>query len=183
MRVLLIGCNGQLGWELQRALLPLGQIYAIDFPEIDMADANSIRSHVEATVPDVVLNASAYTDVDGAESEREKAIAINAHGPGVLADECTKRGCALIHYSTDYVFDGKKGTCYIESDIPNPLSVYAESKLQGEQEIQQTGVAHLIIRTSWVYSLRRNNFVSKLMAWAEVKDELTIVDDQIGNPT
>lgn len=183
MKILLVGCYGQLGWELHRTLMPLGQVYAVDFPQIDMGDADSIRMHIEKSAPDVVFNASAYTDVDRAESEPEKAMGINAFGPGILADECLKRRCALIHYSTDYVFDGKKGTCYKENDETNPLGVYGESKLKGEQAIQQIGGSYLILRTSWVYSLRRSSFVTKLIGWAENKKELQIVDDQIGNPT
>lgn len=183
MKILLIGCFGQLGWELHRALLPLGEITAIDFPDIHMEDGNSVRQLVKESSPELIVNASAYTNVDGAEIESELAMAINAHAPGILAEEACRRKIALIHYSTDYVFDGQKNTPYTEMDQPEPLGVYGLSKYQGEEAIRQSGGAFFIFRTSWVYSLRRSSFVTKVLDWASKQALLTIVDDQIANPT
>jgi dTDP-4-dehydrorhamnose reductase len=183
MRILLLGQNGQLGWELHRTLQPLGEVISLDYPDVDMADARSIREIVRQSTPEVILNATAYTDVDKAESEPDLAEAINGIGPGVLSEEAKKLKAVLIHYSTDYVFDGKKGSPYIETDVPNPLNVYGHSKLNGEQAIQQVGGVYLIFRTSWVYSLRGNSFMNKVLAWARTQETLRIVDDQIGSPT
>ena len=133
MRILLLGKNGQLGWELHRSLLPLGEVQALDYPEIDLAKPESLREIIRASTPDVIINATAYTAVDKAESERDLAFAINAASPKVMAEEAKKMGAALIHYSTDYVFDGKKGEPYVETDTPNPLNVYGASKLAGER--------------------------------------------------
>ena len=148
-----------------------------------MADAVSIRKTVQECRPEVIVNATAYTAVDKAESEPELAEAINGNGPCVLAEEARKLNAVLIHYSTDYVFDGKKGAPYIETDLPNPLNVYGVSKLHGERAIQQAGGAYLILRTSWVYSLRQGGFVNKVLEWARQQDTLRMVTDQIGNPT
>jgi dTDP-4-dehydrorhamnose reductase len=183
VKILLLGKNGQLGWELHRTLQPLGEVISLDYPDVDMADAGSIREIVRKSKPDVIYNATAYTDVDKAESESELAEAINGVGPGILAEEARKLNAILIHYSTDYVFDGKKGSPYIETDIPNPLNVYGLSKLHGEQAIQQVGGVYLIFRTCWVYSLRGNSFVNKVLRWARTQKTLRIVDDQIGSPT
>ena len=183
MKILLLGKNGQLGWELNRTLQPLGEVFAFDYPDVDMADARNIREIVRQTKPDVIYNATAYTDVDKAESEPDLAEAVNVIGPGILAEEARKLNAVLIHYSTDYVFDGKKGSPYIETDIPNPLNVYGLSKLHGEQAIQQVGGVYLIFRTSWLYSLRGNSFVNKVLQWARTQKTLRIVDDQIGSPT
>jgi dTDP-4-dehydrorhamnose reductase len=174
---------GQLGWELQRSLQPLGVVTAYDYPEINMADADSIRNAVQACHPDVVINATAYTAVDKAESEPELAEAINGRGPGILAEEARKLRAVLIHYSTDYVFDGNKGAPYIETDPPHPMNVYGASKLHGEQAMQQAGGNYLILRTSWVYSLRQGGFVNKVLEWARRQDTLRMVTDQVGNPT
>ncbi len=182
-RILLIGKNGQLGWELQRTLATLGEITALDCPEIDFAHPETVVDCIHQTKPAVIVNAAAYTAVDKAESEPELAEAINATGPGVLAEEARKLHALLIHYSTDYVFDGKKGEPYIEADLPNPLNVYGSSKLHGEQAIQQIGGTYLILRTSWVYSLRKGGFVNKVLEWARLQDTLRMVDDQVSNPT
>jgi dTDP-4-dehydrorhamnose reductase len=183
VKILLLGKNGQLGWELNRTLQPLGEVFAIDYPDVDMADARNIREIVRQTKPHVIYNATAYTNVDKAESEPDLAEAVNGIGPGILAEEARKLNAVLIHYSTDYVFDGNKGSPYIETDIPNPLNVYGLSKLHGEQAIQQVGGVYLIFRTSWVYSLRGNSFVNKVLQWARTQKTIRIVDDQIGSPT
>ncbi len=183
MNLLLLGNTGQLGWELQRTLQPLGVVVALDYPEVNLADAAGIRKTVQKHHPQVIANATAYTAVDKAESEPGIAEAINGVGPGVLAEEAKALDAVLIHYSTDYVFDGTKGEPYVEADAPNPLSVYGKSKLAGEQAIQSVGGAYLILRTAWVYSLRRDSFVSKVLGWARKNETLRIVDDQISNPT
>jgi dTDP-4-dehydrorhamnose reductase len=183
MKLLLLGNTGQLGWELHRTLQPLGEVVALDYPEVDMANADNIRKTVREHRPQVIVNATAYTAVDKAESEPELAEAINATGPGILAEEAKALTAVLIHYSTDYVFDGTKGKPYIETDKPNPLNVYGKSKLAGEQAIQSVGGVYLILRTAWVYSLRRDSFVTKVLKWARENETLRIVDDQISNPT
>ena len=183
MKILLLGKNGQLGWELQRCLAPLGEVRALDYPEIDLANRDSLRDSIRASKPEVIINATAYTAVDRAESESELAYAINAAGPAAIAEESKSLGAALIHYSTDYVFDGTKGKPYIETDTPNPLSVYGKSKLTGEQAVQSIGGAYLILRTAWVYSTRRDSFISKVLQWARQNETLKIVDDQVSNPT
>lgn len=183
MQILLFGKNGQLGSELHRCLSPLGQVQALDYPEIDLANQGSLRALLQASKPDIVVNATAYTAVDRAENERELAYAINATGPAVIADEAKALGAVFIHYSTDYVFDGKKGKPYDEADTPNPLNVYGTSKLAGEQAIQAVSGANLILRTAWVYSLQRDSFVTKVLQWARKNETLKIVDDQVSNPT
>ena len=183
MKILLLGKNGQLGWELQRTLAPLGSVYALDFEELNLEDFDVVRRTIRELHPQMIINASAYTAVDRAESEPEKAYAINGKIPGILAEEALVLNAALIHYSTDYVFDGTKGATYTEEDTPNPLSVYGKSKLMGEQAIKSVGGACLVLRTSWVYSLRRDSFVTKVLSWARQQATLRIVDDQIGNPT
>ena len=183
MKILLLGKNGQLGWELQRCLAPLGEVRALDYPEIDLANRDSLRDSIRANKPEVIVNATAYTAVDRAESESELAYAINAAGPAAIAEEAKSLGAALIHFSTDYVFDGTKGEPYVETDTPNPLSVYGKSKLTGEQAVQSIGGAYLILRTAWVYSTRRDSFISKVLQWARQNETLKIVDDQVSNPT
>lgn len=190
LKILLLGNTGQLGWELNRTLQPLGVVVALDYPEVNMADAASIRKTVQDHRPEVIVNATAYTAVDKAESELELAEAINGTGSGILAEEARKKNAILIHYSTDYVFDGKKGSPYTETDTPNPINVYGLTKLHGEQAIQQVDGVYLIFRTSWVYtlrtsagSLRRDSFVIKVLQWARQNEVLRIVDDQIANPT
>jgi dTDP-4-dehydrorhamnose reductase len=183
MNLLLLGNTGQLGWELQRTLQPLGVVVALDYPDINMANATSIRKVVREHCPEVIVNATAYTAVDKAESESELAEAINGLGPGVLAEEARKLNAVLVHYSTDYVFDGTKGAPYVETDLPHPLNVYGESKLAGEQAIQSVDGNYLIFRTAWVYSLRRDSFVTKVLQWARKNETLRMVNDQISNPT
>jgi dTDP-4-dehydrorhamnose reductase len=183
VNLLLLGNTGQLGWELNRTLQPLGIVVALDYPEVNMADATSIRKIVQECRPEVIVNATAYTAVDKAESEPELAKAVNGTGPGVLAEEARKLNAVLIHYSTDYVFDGTKGAPYVETDLPHPINVYGESKLAGEQAIQFIGGNYLIFRTAWVYSLRRDSFVSKVLRWAREYEILRMADDQISNPT
>jgi dTDP-4-dehydrorhamnose reductase len=181
--ILLLGKQGQLGWELNRALLPLGKIIALDMPEIDVSDRSAMDRLVKDLRPAVILNATAYTAVDRAESEPELALAVNGSAPGVLAEAAAAVGAAVIHVSTDYVFDGVKGAPYVETDQPNPLSVYGQSKLAGEQAIAQVDGAYIILRTSWLYSLRRDSFVTKVLGWARQQASLRVVSDQIGNPT
>lgn len=183
MRILLLGKHGQLGWELQRSLFTLGSVQALDFPELDLSQPESLRAIFAASPPQVVINATAYTAVDRAESEPHLAQAINAQAAQIMAEECRRCGAALIHFSTDYVFDGAKGAPYVETDAPNPLGMYGASKLAGEQAIQAVGGAYLILRTAWVYSLRRASFVTKVLEWARQQASLRVVDDQISNPT
>ena len=183
LRILLLGSTGQVGWELHRALLPLGEITALDYPQIDMAEPDSIRQVVRDTQPEVVINATAFTDVDQAESLPDFAMAINGTGPGVLAEEAQRVGAALIHYSTDYVFDGTNDVPYTENDEPNPINVYGRTKLAGETAVLALAGPHLIFRTSWVYSLRKACFVTKVLAWSRKQETLQIVSDQISSPT
>ncbi len=183
MRILLLGKNGQLGWEFQRTLLPLGEITALDWPDVDFSKPETLRELVRGLQPQVIINAAAYTAVDRAETERELCQAINAVAPAVLADEASRLRAAFIHYSTDYVFDGNKGAAYVEGDAPAPLNAYGETKFSGEQHVQQAGEAYWIFRTSWVYSSRRDSFVSKVLEWARQRKSLKIVSDQVGGPT
>ena len=183
MRILLTGRNGQVGWELERALAPLGEVIAADRAMLDLADAEAIRRTVRETEPDVVVNAAAYTAVDRAESEPETALRINGAAPGVLAEEARRHGALLVHYSTDYVFDGTKATPYVEEDSTHPLNVYGRSKLEGERAIQSSGCRHLVLRTSWVYSARGSNFLRAIIRRARSQPELRVVNDQIGAPT
>lgn len=183
MKILLLGKIGQLGWELRRTLAPLGEVVALDYPEIDLVQSDAVRQMVRQARPQVIINATAYTAVDRAESEPELARAINGRSPGVLAEEARALGAALLHYSTDYVFDGDKGSPYTEADPTHPLGVYGQSKLEGEQAIQAAGGAALVFRTSWVYSTRRDSFVTKVLQWARQQPTLRMVTDQISNPT
>jgi dTDP-4-dehydrorhamnose reductase len=183
MKILLFGKNGQLGWELQRTLAPLGAITALDFEDLDLLDADVLRGRLQDLRPEVIVNAAAYTDVDGAERDRDKAFAINATAPRIMAEEAKSTNASLIHYSTDYVFDGTKGAPYVEGDTPHPVNAYGESKLAGEQAVQAAGGSFLIFRTAWLYSLRGDNFVTKVLSWARKHEVLHIVDDQIANPT
>lgn len=183
IKILLLGNSGQVGWELNHTLLTLGHLTALDYPQIDMADPSNIQSVVRESQPNIIINATAYTDVDKAESEPDLAMAINATGVRILAEEAYNLGAALIHYSTDYVFDGKKGTPYTEDDLPTPVNTYGQTKLVGEIAVQDTDGAYLIFRTAWVYSLRRPCFVTKVLQWARQHETLRIVDDQISSPT
>ena len=183
MKILLLGNTGQLGWELNRCLLPLGDVQAMDYPDINLAQPETLRSLIRAVSPDVIVNATAYTAVDKAETERELNFSINAVSPGVMAEEAKKHGAVLIHYSTDYVFDGSKGSLHMETDVTNPLNAYGESKLAGEKAIQDVDGNYLILRTAWVYSNRRDSFVSKVLQWSRQNEVLKIVNDQVSNPT
>jgi dTDP-4-dehydrorhamnose reductase len=182
MKILLTGKTGQIGWELERLLPAVGNVVALDRRGLDLADPSSIRKAVREIQPNLIVNAAAYTAVDLAEDEPELAYAINAEGPGILAEEGKRVGAALIHYSTDYVFDGRKTTPYTEDDPTGPLNVYGKSKLAGEQAIQAVGVPHLIFRTSWVYSTRGKNFLLTILRLAREREELRVVNDQIGCP-
>jgi dTDP-4-dehydrorhamnose reductase len=183
MRILLIGNTGQVGWELQRTLAPLGDVLALDYPQIDLSNEKQTRILVRETLPHAIINAAAYTAVDRAEEDYDKALAINATGPQILAEEAKQLGACLFHYSTDFVYDGKKDVPYIETDTPAPLSAYGETKLLGDQAIEAVGGAHVIFRTAWVYSTRRPSFVTKVLGWARKFPELRIVTDQVGSPT
>lgn len=183
LRILLFGKNGQLGSELQRTLASLGPITAVDYQDVDFMDSEALRTAVQAAAPELIINAAAYTDVDKSESAPGQAYAINATAPGILAEESRRLGAGFIHYSTDYVFDGAKGTLYHEADEPNPLNVYGASKLAGEQAVQDVDGAYLILRTAWVFSRRGSNFVNKVLEWSREHPILRIVDDQISNPT
>ncbi|MEQ1485980.1 dTDP-4-dehydrorhamnose reductase [Methyloglobulus sp.] len=183
MRILLTGATGQVGWELARTLLPVGEVMAVDRSQADLADLNSLRAIIQRHKPDVIVNPAAYTAVDKAETEQELAFLINAEAPGVMAEEAKKIGALLVHYSTDYVFDGTKNTPYTEDDATNPINVYGQSKLAGEQAIQSVGGDFLILRTSWVYASRGNNFLKTILRLAAEREELKIVADQIGSPT
>ena len=182
-RFLITGANGQLGFELQRALAPLVEVVAFARADCDLSDPDSIRSAVRAAKPDVILNAGSYTAVDKAESEPDLACAINATATGVIGEEAAKLGVLVIHYSTDYVFDGTKAEAYLETDIPNPLGVYGMTKLAGEQALAASGAMHLIFRTSWVYGLNGKNFIKTILRLASERSELKIVADQFGAPT
>jgi dTDP-4-dehydrorhamnose reductase len=183
MRILLFGKYGQLGWELCRVLAPLGELLALDYPQIDLTQPDGVRPVIREFNPQVIVNATAYTAVDRAESEPDTAMAINQAAPGIMAEEASRVEAALIHFSTDYIFDGSKGSDYLENDQPNPLNIYGLSKLGGEQGIVEAGGNYLILRTSWVYSLRRDSFVVKVLEWARSQTSLRIVDDQVSNPT
>lgn len=182
MKILLLGKNGQIGWELQRSLSPLGDLVATDRREADLEDPDNLRRCVRQHRPDIIVNAAAYTAVDKAESEPDKAARINAEATGVLAEEAARLDAWLVHYSTDYVFDGNKPSPYDEDDIALPLSVYGRTKLQGEQLIRQHA-KHLIFRTSWVYAARGDNFAKTMLRLVREKETLKVVDDQHGAPT
>lgn len=183
MKILVTGRDGQVGWELERVLQPLGTVVAVDRAKMDLRSADAICSIIRETKPGVIVNAAAYTAVDQAESEPEIAMAVNGIAPGILAEEAKQAGALLIHYSTDYVFDGAKQEPYVETDTPNPLSVYGKTKLAGEQAIHAVGSAHLVLRTSWVYGTRGRNFLLTIQGLAKERDKLDVVDDQIGAPT
>lgn len=182
-RILLIGATGQVGWELQRTLAPLGEVFIPRRERLDLAQVDSIRPCLAETQPALIVNAAAYTAVDKAEEEPEQALVINGKAPGVLAETARQQGAAFIHYSTDYVFDGQGASPYRESDTPRPLNVYGQTKLAGEQAIAAVGGAYLILRTSWVYGLRGHNFLLTMQRLAQEREVLTVVDDQWGAPT
>jgi dTDP-4-dehydrorhamnose reductase len=183
MRILLTGKNGQVGWELQRVLAPLGDVTACDREQLDLSDVSQIRAKIRELQPQLIVNAAAYTAVDRAESEPEIAMQINATAPAALAKAAKEVGALLIHYSTDYVFDGAGREPYTEDHAPNPLNVYGKTKLAGEQAISLSGASYLIFRTSWVYGTRGKNFLLTILRLARERSELTIVNDQIGAPT
>ena len=183
MKILLTGSTGQVGHELLRSLVPLGEVIAFNSQQLDLKDTAVIRRTVREIRPDLIVNPAAYTAVDQAESEPELAFAVNAIAPGVLAEEVRKLGALLVHYSTDYVFDGGKNGAYVETDPANPRSVYGKSKLAGEQAIQEVGGHHLIFRTSWVYGAYGKNFLLTILRLAKERDHLHVVADQVGGPT
>lgn len=183
MRFLLIGSNGQVGWELRRTLSTLGEVIAVGRPDIELSSADSISRTIRDRAPQVIVNAAAYTAVDKAEDEPELAMQINATAPALMAEEAKRLGALFVTYSTDYVFDGMKPSAYTEDDQPNPLSTYGRTKLAGDNAVRETGAAYLIFRTSWVYGARGKNFLLTMMKLATERDEIKVVDDQIGAPT
>jgi len=187
MKILLFGKSGQVGWELQRSLAPLGELIALDVDSRqqygDFTRLDDIAQTVRTIAPDVIVNAAAYTAVDKAESEPEQVRTINALAPGILARESRKLGSWLIHYSTDYVFDGSGSKPWVETDPTGPCSVYGSTKLEGEEAIRASGCHHLIFRTSWVYAARGGNFAKTMLRLAQERERLTVIDDQIGAPT
>lgn len=183
MKILLFGKDGQVGWELQRALAPLGELIACGRQEVDLEDMDPLRQLVRRTQPDVIVNAAAYTAVDKAESEPQKASYINAATVGLFAEEASRLNAWLVHYSTDYVFDGKKEASYEEDDPACPLSIYGKTKLEGEELIRGRHPKHLIFRTSWVYAARGRNFAKTMLRLAKERDEMKVIADQHGAPT
>jgi dTDP-4-dehydrorhamnose reductase len=183
MRILITGKTGQVGYELERSLQGLGEITAVDRTQMDLADLDQVRAVIRRVKPDLLINAAAYTAVDKAESEAQLAMRINGEAPAVMAEELKRLGASMIHYSTDYVFDGTKTLPYTEEDIPSPVNSYGRSKLAGEQAIAAAGIPHLILRTSWVYGMRGKNFLLTVLQLAKERDELRMVSDQHGAPT
>ncbi|PLZ95785.1 dTDP-4-dehydrorhamnose reductase [Fischerella thermalis CCMEE 5198] len=189
MKILLTGVTGQVGWELQRTLMTLGEVIAVGRNPnntnwyMDLAQPDSIRHLIREVRPDLIVNPAAYTAVDKAESEPDLAMAINGIAPGVMAEEAKRLGAAIIHYSTDYVFDGTYAMPYTESDKPDPQNIYGKTKLAGEQAIAAVDVPHLVLRTSWVYGGRGKNFLLTMLKLAREREEIRVVDDQIGAPT
>lgn len=183
MKILLFGKDGQVGWELQRALAPLGELRVCGRGEADFAEPESLRALVREFAPNVIVNAAAYTAVDRAESDLLAAVACNTVAPGVLAEEAALLGAWLVHYSTDYVFDGTKEGAWVETDATNPLSVYGRTKYEGEERIRVSGARHLILRTSWVFAPRGDNFAKTMLRLAKKRTTLDVVADQHGTPT
>ena len=184
MKILLAGGSGQLAQELQPILLSSGEVIAVDRTRLDLSQPESIRQAMAQIQPDLVVNAAAYTAVDKAENEPELAHAVNGIAPGIFAEECEKRGASLIHFSTDYVFDGSRGSAYLETDITNPLGTYGKSKLAGEEAIRNAVNRHIIIRTAWVYgNYGKGNFVKTMLRLGKEREEIRVVADQIGSPT
>jgi dTDP-4-dehydrorhamnose reductase len=184
MKILLAGGSGQLAQELQPILLSSGEVIAVDRTRLDLSRPESIRQAMAEIQPDLVINAGAYTAVDKAETEPELANAVNGIAPGILAEECEKLGASLIHFSTDYVFDGSHGSAYLETDSTNPLGTYGKSKLAGEEAIRKAGKRHIIIRTAWVYGNGgKGNFVKTMLRLGKEREEIRVVADQIGSPT
>jgi len=184
MKILLAGGSGQLAQELQPILLSVGEVIAVDRTSVDLSQPETIRQAMADIQPDLVVNAGAYTAVDKAESEPQLAHAVNGIAPGIFAEECEKLGASLIHFSTDYVFDGSSGSAYLETDSTNPLGTYGKSKLAGEEAIRQAGNRHIIIRTAWVYGNGgKGNFVKTMLRLGKEREEIRVVADQIGSPT
>ena len=183
MKILLTGRTGQVGYELMRSLQSCGEVIAMDRSGMDLSDLDAVRDVIRAVRPALIVNPAAYTAVDQAEREPELAMRVNGEAPGVMAEEAARLGAAMIHYSTDYVFDGEKAEGYVETDATGPLNVYGHSKLAGERAVQAAGIAHLILRTSWVYGMRGKNFLLTVRRLAQERDELRIVADQHGAPT
>jgi dTDP-4-dehydrorhamnose reductase len=183
MKILLTGKNGQVGFELQRSLAVLGEVRAIDLAECDLSDEVAIRREVQAFQPDVVVNPAAYTAVDQAESQLDLADAVNARAPSVFAEEAQRLGALMLHFSTDYVYDGTKPTAYVESDAPAPRSVYGRTKLAGDEAVQAQCKRHLILRTSWVVGAHGGNFAKTMLRLAAEREALNVVADQFGAPT
>lgn len=183
MKILVTGKNGQVGFELQRSLAPLGEIVAIDQADCDLANADAIRSLVRQVRPDVIVNPAAYTAVDKAESDRTTAFAVNAAAPGIFGEEAARLSALVIHYSTDYVFDGCKTGAYKEDDTANPQSVYGQSKFEGELALAKANPQHLILRTSWVVGAHGGNFAKTMLRLAAERERLNVVADQFGAPT
>jgi dTDP-4-dehydrorhamnose reductase len=183
MKILLLGKDGQLGWELQRALAPLGEVFAYGRAGADLGDPESLRALVRDVRPGVIVNAAAYTAVDKAESDADLARRVNALAPGVLAEEARAIDAWLVHYSTDYVFDGSKEGAWIETDPTHPLSAYGRGKCEGEERIRASGARHLILRTSWVFAARGANFAKTMLRLAKEREQLNVVADQFGAPT
>jgi dTDP-4-dehydrorhamnose reductase len=181
--ILLIGKNGQVGWELQNTLLPYGNLVALDRTQLDLTQADDIRRTIREVSPAIIVNAAGYTTVDKAEEEAALAMMVNATAPGVLAEEASRLDALLVHYSTDYVFDGTRLAPYVEEDEANPVNVYGKTKLAGEQAIRATGCKHLILRASWIYSARGTNFVLTMLRLGRARKEIAVVSDQIGSPT
>lgn len=183
MRILLTGSTGQVGRELARALASLGVVTAPSRDELDLARPETIREVVRRAEPELVVNAAAYTDVEGAETEPDLARAVNARAPGILAEEAARIGAAIVHFSTDYVFDGRKRGPYVEGDAPSPLNVYGQTKLRGEEAVRAAGGPHLVFRLSWVYGLRRRNFLTAMLDAFASREVVRVVADQTGRPT
>lgn len=183
MKILLFGKDGQVGWELRRSLSYLGELICLGRKEADLQNLPALRGIIQHHQPDILVNAAAYTAVDNAESDHSTAQAINAIAVGVLAEEAAKHNAWIVHYSTDYVYDGTKSSPYLESDVTSPLSVYGKTKNEGDELICKHNPKHLIFRTSWVYAARGRNFVKSVLSLAQKRDDLKIIDDQFGAPT
>ncbi len=183
MKILLTGKDGQVGFELQRSLAPLGEVVAVDFADCDLSNEQAIRQLVTAVRPSVIVNPAAYTAVDKAESDQERAAAVNAVAPGIFGEEAAKSGALVVHYSTDYVFDGTKDSVYSESDPTNPQSVYGRTKRDGELALAKANPRHLVLRTSWVVGAHGGNFAKTMLKLASERDSLSVVADQWGAPT
>ncbi len=187
LRILIIGHRGQVAWELQQTMASLGQVVVADRARcqvnVDLQQPDSIRSAIDLVKPDIIINAAAYTAVDKAETDRDAAYAVNAEAPGIIAEAAGQYQAVVIHYSTDYVFPGQADKPYLEDDVKQPINVYGETKLNGEQAIQQCGIPHLILRTSWVYANRGHNFLLTMLRLMKERDIIRVVDDQVGSPT